>query len=386
MFFTPWFSRQKPTRKMFRPRLDLLEDRTLPSGFGHFGPPPGPATHLAVVVPQNVQAANAFSILVEAEDDSNHIARDYTGTVTLSLKTADGGAVLPAAYDLKASDHGVHKFHLTLAATGSQTIMASGTPPSADSKTPIAGSADTTVNPAPTLTSLVVLTPEQAVVGVGTRVTVEALDASGHLLRNFKGTVTITASEAATGASDRHTTQATLPITYTFTAADHGVHTFPMTFQTGVAGGTSTTVTAATDKISGQGKLTVFPAATVTRFAVFTLGEPVVGAPTPVIVVALNAANKPVPTYTGTVGLTSSDQLATATATANGTATLLPTFGYQFQAADNGGHEFWVTFGTAGKQTLAVADGTANVSKSIEVNVLATLPKRHRHWWNLFED
>ena len=77
---------------------------------------------------------------------------------------------------------------------------------------------------------------------------------------------------------------------------------------------------------------------------------------TPVMVQALNAANQVVPGYTGTVTFTSSDSLATAASSHDGTFTSLLTFGYTFQASDKGSHEFWVTFGTAGKQSLAVVD------------------------------
>src|SRR5207244_10980035 len=115
----------------------------------------------------------------------------------------------------------------------------------------------------------------QAAVGVPTSVTVKVVDASGHLVPNYTGTVTLSSSDTqATGASSKTATAASLPITYTFTAADHGQHTFQVTFLTGDAAGTPTTVTAtgttadASTSITGQASLTVYPATTVTHFGI----------------------------------------------------------------------------------------------------------------------
>jgi hypothetical protein len=382
MLFTRWFRRSRPTpasgrpTRAFRPAVLALEDRTVPSGpgllrFGGFSPlisPPsssGAATHLEVIAPESVQSGQTVNVLVEAEDASNRLASGYTGTVQLSLGTADAGATLPAAYTITTSDHGKHLFQVSLAATGSQTITATDTTTSS-----ITGSAATTVNPAPTLAQLLVVTPETAAVGVPTRVTVAAVDASGHLLRNFTGTVSLSTSDsAATG----------LPSTYTFTASDRGVHTFDVAFGTADAAGSPTTVTATDGSVTGQASLTVDPATTVTHFAVFTLRTPVSGSATPVVVAALNASNQVVTGYTGTVQLTSSDTAATATATAGGTATALPRT-YTFTSADAGVHTFYVTFGTTGQQSLTVTDTNTNVANSTNTQVFAQL-QRHGGWW-----
>jgi hypothetical protein len=382
MFSIRWFRRRRPSQgsrrspRAFRPAVLALEDRTVPSGLGllHpggfgalFSPPSssGPATHLQVIVPENVQSGQSFNVLVEAEDAGNRLATGYTGTVQLSLGTADAGATLPAAFTFTAADHGAHLFQVTLAATGSQTITATDATTSS-----ITGSASTTVNPAPTLAQILVVTPETAAVGVSTPVTVAALDASGHLLRNFTGTVSLSTSDsAATG----------LPSTYTFTAGDHGVHTFNVSFGTADAAGSPTTVTAADGAVSGQASLTVDPATTVTHFAILTLRTPVPGQSTPVVVAALNASNQVVNGYSGTVQLTSSDTAATGTATAGGTASALP-LTYTFTAADAGVHVFYVTFGTTGRQSLTATDTSTNVASTANVQVFAQL-HRHGGWW-----
>jgi hypothetical protein len=342
-----------------------------------------------VIVPESVQSGSSFSVLVEAEDASNHLATGYTGTVTLSLGTPDTGATLPASYTFTASDHGVHLFQVTLGATGTETIDASGTSTSGT----ITGSAATTVKAAPVAMQVLVITSEQAAVGAPTNVTVEALDASGHVIPNYTGTITLTSSDtAATGSATKGGTQTSLPLTYTFTASDHGRHTFQLTFGTGTATGTTTTVTATSTatatspSIIGQASLTVFPATTVTHFALLfgnaagnssdsdgfgrlsgggcsegRAASAAAGFPTAVTIEALNAANQVVTGYTGTISLSSSDTSAVVSATSGGTTSGLSSFTYTFTSADNGRHVFYVTFSTTGQQTLTATD-TANSS------------------------
>jgi hypothetical protein len=389
----------------FRPGLCQLEDRTVPSGLGSFlslFAPPGPATHLQVIVPHNVQAGQTFNIVVEAEDASNHLATGYTGTVGLSSSdsTATASATFggtqtsltgtpPFTYTFTARDHGFHVFQVTLSTPGPESVTATDTKTST-----ITGTASTNVNPPPTLAELVVVTPETAAVGQATAVTVVAEDSSGHVLRNFTGTVTLTSSDsAATASATRGGTQtsiattATPPFTYTFTAQDHGIHTFQMTFNTADAANTPTTVTATDGKVSGSGSTTVSPAGVVTHFAMLTFPAAVAGAAQPVLVAALDASNHLVTGYTGTVTLTSSDTKATASTTAGGTAssiasTATPPFTYTFttgtSGADNGVHVFYVTFNTTGQQSLTVVDTAANVTDTIDVDVVT---QRHLFWW-----
>jgi hypothetical protein len=336
----------------YRPALQVLEDRTvpsgLPSGFGRgllggLFSNSGPATHLQVIVPENVQAGQTFGVLVEAEDASNRLASSYTGTVQISLGTTDSGATLPSNYMFTARDHGIHLFQVTLSATGSQTIMATDT-----STSSISGSASTTVNPAPVATQFVVRVADHVTQGVPTAVTVVALDASGHVVPNYTGTVSLGSSDGG----------AKLPDNYQFTKSDNGRHTFQVTFEN--AGSQTVTATdTATSSVTGQASTTVDAVGAVTHFGVFTLGRAIAGFPTPVVVVALDASNHVVAGYTGTVHLTSGDGSAT-----------LPN-DYNFQASDNGAHLFSVTFGTAGKQSITATDtsdgtitGTTNVRVS----------------------
>ena len=359
----------RETRQRFCPTLECLEVRALLNGT------PGAATHLLVKVPESVQVGQTFNVLVEAEDASNRDATGYTGTVALSLGTADALATLPANYTFTAKDHGEHWFKLTLGTTGSETVIATDTATAS-----ITGKAATTVTPAPVATTVVVQTPETAAVGVPTRVSVTILDQSGHVLPNYTGTVTLTSSDTqATGTSAHKTAPAALPITYTFTAQDHGRHDFQLTFQTaGAVTVTATATLSSTSKstITSQASLTTSPATTVTQFALVPLFfGAVVGTPAPVEVVALNASGQVVIGYKGTVSFSSSDTTATAAATKAGTATGLATFNYTFTAADNGKHLFYLTFGTAGKQSLTVTDLATKIAASDMLQVLAA----HHH-------
>jgi hypothetical protein len=88
--------------------------------FGMTGPSDsGPATHLEVIAPEDVQSGRSFDVLVEAEDASNRPVSDFTDTVRFTLANPDSGATLPIDYTFTARDHGIHRFDVTLGAPGS---------------------------------------------------------------------------------------------------------------------------------------------------------------------------------------------------------------------------------------------------------------------------
>src|SRR5262249_5416644 len=123
------------------------------------------ATHFGVLLPQNVQAGQPFTMVVEALDANNHLVSGFTGTINLALSTQDSNASLPASYTFTARDHGIHAVQVTLAALGKQTISVS--------TNGATGSGSTTVHAAPVAAKVVVLTPPQTIVGAPTSVTVE---------------------------------------------------------------------------------------------------------------------------------------------------------------------------------------------------------------------
>jgi hypothetical protein len=236
-----------------------------------------------------------------------------------------------------------------LGATGSQTLQVTD---NADQT--IGGGTTITVHAAVAAAQLLVLTPEHATAGVPTTAAVIALDATGHWVPNYTGTVHFTSSDP----------QATLPVDYSFNARDRGRHTFQVTFQTTGAQAVIATDTV-TNSITGQASVTVEPVGIVTHFGVFSLGPTLAGFPTPVVVVALDASNHVVPGYTGTVHFSSTDSQA-----------ILPA-DYTFSVSDNGAHLFSVTFATRGQQTLTVTDlANPTSTGSFNFRVLSRLMRR----------
>jgi hypothetical protein len=319
----------------FQPRLERLEDRTVLSTSTT-----DPATHFLVLTPRNVYDGVAASLQVVALDASNHVARNYSGTVQIT--STDSSDKLPTNYTFKASDHGVHSFKVTAEALGSDAFTATDTTTSS-----ITDSATVTVNPAPVATHFLVVTRSHEDVGELTSITVIALDASNHPVRSYSGTVQIT----STVAGD------VLPANYTFQASDHGSHTFQLTPK---ATGTDT-ITAtdtASSALTGSVQITVNPAPVATHFVVEVPRHVTTGVPTPVLVVVLDASNHVVPTYTGTVQITSSDTGATLPAN------------YTFQGSDFGAHVFMVTFASTGSKTITATDtGNSALTNTVTVNV-----------------
>lgn len=188
--------------------------------------------------------------------------------------------------------------------------------------------------------------PSSATAGAPLSFTVSAVDASGHVVPGYTGTVHFTSSDPAAG----------LPGDYTFTAADNGVHTFSITFKT--AGARTLTVTDTLSGIAGTQTLTVNPAA---ASQLQLSGPSTVSALTPfaVTVTALDPFGNLATHFTGLVHFFSTDALAWLPAD------------YVFTAADAGRHVFthglilWQT----GLQTLGVKDLHSLITSSIQIQV-----------------
>jgi hypothetical protein len=176
------------------------------------------------------------------------------------------------------------------------------------------------------------ISPASTTAGVARSVTVSAFDLAGNPDPTYTGTVHFTSSDA----------QAGLPTDYTFTAADHGVHTFSVTLDT--AGTQSVTAFDGVSFASATVTAQVTPAAAST----FTLAGPATpvssGQAFNVTLEAFDAFGNQATGYTGTVHLSSSDTGATLPAD------------YTFTAADQGMHTFSVTLRADGSQTLTATD------------------------------
>jgi hypothetical protein len=182
--------------------------------------------------------------------------------------------------------------------------------------------------------------PSPSTAGQAGTVTITALNADGTVNTGYAGTVHFTSSDP----------QAVLPVDYTFTAADQGVHTFSTTLKT--AGTQSITAADTTGSvIGGEVGIVVNLAASLS----------ITGLPSSVkagtaysfTVTAQDAYGNTATGYQGTIHFTSSDAKAK-----------LPG-NYTFTASDNGSHTFSnaVTFQMIGTQTLTATDTTTGTIK-----------------------
>jgi hypothetical protein len=274
----------------------------------------------------------------------------YRGTVYFT--SSDAQAALPANYTFTAADNGVHRFSATLNTAGTQSITATDTVTSTITGTQ-SGIQVNLANPASFLVNGFT-SPTTA--GVSQTVTVTALNANGTTATGYTGTVHFTSSDP----------QAVLPVDYTFTSTDAGVHSFTATLKT--AGSQSITATdSTTSTITGTQ-----PGISVVAAAAAQLG--VAGFPSPVVagtagtftVTARDAFGNTATSYRGTVRISSSDSKA-----------VLPA-NYTFVAADNGVHTFTngATLKSAGTRAVTATDTvTSSISGSqsgIVVNPAAT--------------
>jgi hypothetical protein len=210
------------------------------------------------------------------------------------------------------------------------------------------GSADILLNTSPRAGLQITVSPESATAGVARSVTVSAFDLAGNPDPAYTGTVHFTSTDY----------QAVLPAEYTFTAADHGVHTFSVTLKT--AGTQSISVADYQAFAFASADATVTPAA-ASAIGIGGPYEPSSGDTAFIAVVVVDPYDNLVTDYTGTVHFTSSDAAATLPAD------------YTFTAADGGAHDFALILRTAGPQTVTGTDTHAPaITGQGTVNVLPT--------------
>jgi hypothetical protein len=211
-------------------------------------------------------------------------------------------------------------------------------------------------NPGPAVTLSISGFPMATTAGTTGTFTISALDANGNVAPSYRGTVAI-------GSSDG---QATVPSSYTFTAADAGVHTFTATLRT--AGNQEIHAKDInTPSIYGmETGISVFAAA-VAKFQINTPSGPQAGGYSfNITLTASDAYNNTVTNYTGTAHFTSSDGGASLPAD------------YTFTAGDAGTHTLSVTLVTAGNQTLSAVDtGNSTVTGSTTVQAANYIPGLH---------
>jgi hypothetical protein len=168
--------------------------------------------------------------------------------------------------------------------------------------------------------------------GTAFSITVTALDANNNADPTYRGTVHFTSSDSG----------ATVPVNYTFTSGDSGVHTFTNGVTLVTAGSQSVTATdTGNSSINGSTSVTVTPAA-ASSFTVSGFSSPATaGTSSSFTVMARDAYGNTATGYTGTVHFTSSD--GQASLPADSTLT-------------NGTGSFTATLRTAGTQSITATD------------------------------
>jgi hypothetical protein len=191
-------------------------------------------------------------------------------------------------------------------------------------------------------THLVISELSNPMAGVQQMVTVTAVKGNGTTDTTYAGRVHFLSSDG----------KALVPADYRFSASDHGVHAFPVTFKS--AGQEMLTVSDTLNRrVAGSlsdGETELAPGIVVapgptSQFVVQpTAATATAGAATTFTIKAEDSFGNLTPSYTGTVGFTSSDARA-----------LLPD-DYTFRAVDQGTSVVSASFLTAGTQSLTVTD------------------------------
>jgi len=297
------------------------------------------ATSFAVSFPSPITAGTSGSLTVTAKLADGSIDTHYIGTVLFS--GSDPQAVLPADYAFTAADAGVHTFSVTLRSAGTQSITATDYTSSSVTGT----DGGITVSPAAASTLSFSGFPSPVTAGVVGSFTVKARDPYGNIATSYAGTVRFTSTDA----------KASLPIDYTFTSADAGIHTFSATLKT--AGTQSITVTDTTtgNLTATNAGIAVNPAA-ASQIIVSAPASVTAGAFFSLTVKVEDAYGNIVTNYTGTIHFSSTDKMAT-----------LPK-NYTFTAADKGVHTFTgLVFRTRGFQKITITD---KFNSSLFANVI----------------
>ncbi len=191
-----------------------------------------------------------------------------------------------------------------------------------------------------------VAAPASVTGGSALPLTVTALDAAGNPAPGFRGTVYLTSTDAAANSS----------LSYTFAAADAGVHSFSGSVRL-VTGGAQT-VTASAPFLAGV-NVAVNVAAPAHHFAVSAPAASGAGSSLAVTVSAVDNLGNVAPGYASSVHFTSSDIQAGLPAD------------YTFTAADAGSHTFIVTLKTAGNVALGASEVGGVIAGSANVAVAA---------------
>jgi hypothetical protein len=188
-----------------------------------------------LTLPASTTAGSSVAARVRVFDSRGNVAVNYTGSMTFTA--SDARTALPAGHAFTESDAGAMAFLVGPRTAGTQTVRA------VDAANRLDCSATLTVTAASA--RVVVSLPETVNASHPVSATLTAQDEFGNAATTFAGSVALASSDAA----------ATVPATVTFTAADAGVKTAQVTFNT--RGGQTLTATtggvSTSDVIAVQG-------------------------------------------------------------------------------------------------------------------------------------
>src|SRR5262245_9384897 len=305
---------------------------TVTGGFGTLSDSvqvdPAAGDRIQVTAPTGATAGTPFNVTVRATDPYGNVVAGFTGTVQFAATDPIG--TVPADYTFVGADQGTHTFQVTLKRAGAQAVSVTsagltGPQPAAIQVTAGAATKLAFVNqPVNTFRYAAIPAP----------VTLQIQDQFDNLVT---GRSPITLSLAS-----NHTRAMLGGVRVAFPDAN-GMVSFTKVWVT--KPGTYTLAASSGSGTSPESNSFTVYAATHFRVSVTSpVPKPTAGDTVTVTVTALDALNRPDPTYEGTIHFTSTDLQA-----------VLPA-DYPFTAADNGQHSFEVTLKTSGLRRVVAYD------------------------------
>jgi hypothetical protein len=191
-----------------------------------------------------IKAGTTGTFTITAVDPYGNVATGYTGTLT--FRSSDRQAVLPANYTFASADKGTQTFNASLLTAGIESITAMDT----GDPSIVGAQLGIVVTPA-AADHFQVDAPSTIPSGMAFDVTLTALDPYGNIDTNYTGTVTFTSSDSNPGVA--------LPPNYSFQSSDGGVVTFFDGAALLTAGDQTLTATDTLSTISGSATVTVVP-------------------------------------------------------------------------------------------------------------------------------
>jgi hypothetical protein len=317
-------------------------------------------------------ATTSNRLMVTARNADGSTDTGYTGTITLTstdptaafFDATTGQSLLSGGsytYTFVPSDNGTHPFTGVLTRAGTQSITAADAANASFTGT----ERNITVQPAGASKMIVSGLPSPADAEVPGNLSVTLEDQFGNIATGYTGTVKFSTSDAkATIIEPGIGNTALQGFTYTFTAADAGVHNFSVTMNSVGTQSITTTDTANATLSASEGNIQVVPVNLVVS------GYPsptAAGAGGWLTVTAEDASGNTVNGYTGTIVFSSSDSQAMIR---NSSGNMGALGGFTYTFSGYGTATFLAQLNTAGKnQTITVTDTVTSASGSEGIEV-----------------